>query len=850
MDSPAPPPVRIQFGSFELDATVGELREGGQLRGLPAQPLRVLVLLTERAGEIVTRQQIRRCLWGERKYVDADRGINFCINQIRNALRDPAEHSRYIKTLPRRGYSFIAPVKRIEPPSRALPPPAPMPAPRTEEPEPTPPSYPPLTVTPAAPPPARRLLALGLIALLLTALTGYLLEVRPSLRPKPPATLTPTDFIVLADVNNTTGESVFDDSLTHALATELHQSPLLSVLPAPKVRETLKLMGLSDEQRITPAVAREICLRTGSKAVLSGAISHLGAAYLLQLDALGCGGDTLASARAEAGRQEDVLKALGSAATRVRYELGESLPSVQKFEVPAQATTTSLEALKSFTTGLKVLTAQGDAPAVPFFKRALELDPHFAMANAALASRYNNLDQPSLALDYATRAYQLRDTVTEPERLLITARYLRTTGELEKLTQTFEMWKSEYPRDGRPAGGLCVNYMFIGNYSKALAECEESIRLDPGDATARANLISVHMALQRVADAQAAMDAAVARGLDGTALRRVRYALAFLHQDTPGMQLQVDWAIGKPGSEDALLSMQSDTEAYFGRSANARRLVQRAVDSAVRADLREAAALWQITASLWAAEFGERRRALSEVNEALAVAADRNVKVIAALTLARAGDIPHAQALVAELQRDYPDNSVMTEYRLPSIKAAIAIKQGDPRRALDLLEGARPSELGQPTPSGFAPLYPPYLRGEAYLALHNGAAAAIEFQKVIDAPGIALNSPVGVMARLEQARAAALAGDPGRGRSDYQDFISLWASADPDIPVLIAARRELAGLQPQPQSHGGRTAQTRARSHRDASDPAERASKTAPSLASRVVPRSIRSAPGNDNVHW
>jgi DNA-binding winged helix-turn-helix (wHTH) protein/tetratricopeptide (TPR) repeat protein len=794
MDSSAQRPARIRFGSFELDAGVGELRESGRLRSLPAQPFRVLALLTDRAGEIVTRQEIRRCLWGNRKYVDVDRGINFCLNQIRNALRDPAGKSCYIKTLPRRGYRFIAPTTRIAALASAAPFVAVDSAELGSQVAPAGTVTPERTSVPSRFG-GRRGMVLGIAATVVLASILISLAVRGLFYPHRTTAFTASDYIVIGDFTNTTGDAVLDHSLTHVLMTEVRQSPVLNVLPASKVRETLQMMGLADTQRLTPAVAREICLRTGSKAVLDGAISLLGGTYVVELDALACGGgDALASERGEAVRRENVLRELNAAASRVRARLGESLPSVRKFDVPLQATTTSLEALESYTIGIKVLKAQGDAPAVPFFKRALELDPNFAMAYAALASRYNNLDQPSLALDYATRAYEFRDKVTEPERLLITARYLRITGELEKLTQTFDMWKSVYPRDGRPYGGLGVNYIFMGQYSKAEVECQEALRLDPDDATAYANLSTVYLALNRTAEAQAILDSALTRHLDGVTLHRLLYSLAFLRGDAGEMQRQAEWAVGKPGSEDALSSAQSDTEAYFGRNASARHLSRRAIESAVRADYREAAALWQVTASLREAEFGGRRQATSQVREALGLAAGRNVKILAALALARAGDTAQAQALVTELERDYPNNSVLTVYRLPSIEAAIVLSEGKPRQALDLLETAKSNELGQPTPSGFAPLYPPYLRGQAYLALHDGAAAAVEFQKILDAKGVALNSPLAALARLQRARAAVLAGDTASALSGYQDFLALWAEADANVPVLIAARKEFAAL--------------------------------------------------------
>jgi DNA-binding winged helix-turn-helix (wHTH) protein/tetratricopeptide (TPR) repeat protein len=800
MDSPAQPHDVLRFGSFELDAASGELREAGKSRRLTAQPFRVLVLLTDHAGELITRQEIRRCLWGDRKYVEVDRGINFCMNQIRGALHDPAEDSRYIKTLPRRGYRFIAPITRVTCSEQ----PAPFIAWRSACEE----LASQLTGVKESPPiddiedgdssrlmsEVRRSKKSGIAAILLLALIAIPIG-EPRFNADRTAILTAKDTIVVADFVNTTGDAVFDDTLTQALAIELKQSPFLNVLPDTKVHETLRMMELPEGRRMTPEIARELCLRTGSAAVLDGRISSIGHNYLVGINASACStGDTIASEQSEAARKEEVLTALSQAASRLRTALGESLSSVQKFDVPASVTTTSLEALKSYSVGLRVSLTQGDAPGIPFLKRALELDPRFALAYTRLAGTYSNLDQPSSAHEYETKAYELRNKVTEPERLTIEALYFRLTGELEKSTQTLEMWKSEYPRDAFPHGSLGVNYSYMGQYAKAAAEWEEALRLRPDSVSMYENLAPIYLALNRADLAQSIVQSGLARHLDSGRLRRTLYSLAFLRGDRVEMDRQVEWAASKPGDEDFLLSAQSDTEAYFGRVENGRRFLRRAVDSATRADLREAAALWQAIGSLTEAEFGERRKAISDVRDALALAAGRNVKVLGALALARAGDTAKAEAMATELATDNSQNTVLMLYRLPSIEAAIALSKGNARRALELLETARSSELGQPTPSGLAPLYPVYLRGQAYLSLHDGPAAAAEFQKILDHPGIALNGPLGALARLQRARAAALAKDLPAARSAYRDFLTLWQEADSDVPVFIAAKSELARL--------------------------------------------------------
>jgi eukaryotic-like serine/threonine-protein kinase len=797
MDTPAQPDLVLRFGPFELNAAAEELRENGSLRRLPPQPFRVLLLLAGRAGQIVTREEIRHCLWGERKYVDIERGINFCVNQIRRALRDPAEMSHYIKTLPRRGYCFVATSAPL--------------APSTD------------VATSIAGGASieqnfgaahevrfsshhRAINIGGALRILAAAVVPLIFLLIPTsgeyAKPHPTAALTERDVVVIADFANSTGEEVFDDSLRQALAIELKQSPFLNVLADTRVRETLKRMGRPDAQRMTPDIAREVCLRTGSKAVLDGRISKRGDHYLMNLSAVACdSGDALINEQGEAAHLGDVLRTLGGIATQFRTGLGESLRSVKAFDVPIDLTTGSLEALKSYSEGLKVLVTNGEAPSIPFFLRAVELDPNFSVAYATLAGRYSNLNQPTLALNYATKAYALRDRVSERERLVITTRYLRLQGELERLTQALDMWISEYPRDAGPHGSLGSNYAFMGEYTKALTEWQTAFRLSPDDVTMYENVGLILLTLNRPFEAQQALNSAFAQHLDGGGLHSVAYYLGFVQKNTEMMQQQVQWAIGKPGSEDILLSAQADTEAYFGRLGKARELSRRAADSATRSDYPEAAALWQVNDALREAEFNEVREVRSNVKQALALSDGRNVKVLAALALARIGETDQAEMLVNQLQRENPRNTVFTQYRLPSIKAAIALSQGNPARAIECLEMIRPYELGQPSPSGLAPLYPAYLRGLAYLSLHNGAAAAVEFNKLLDNPGVALNFTPAILAHLELARAYVLTDGTAKARSAYEGFLTLWKDADSSVPLHVAAMKEYARLRPGKASH-------------------------------------------------
>jgi eukaryotic-like serine/threonine-protein kinase len=603
--------------------------------------------------------------------------------------------------------------------------------------------------------------------------------------------LTDKDTIVLADFENQTGDTVFNNALKQALAVELGQSPFLNVLSDRKVRETLRMMSRPANERVTLDVGREVCQRTGSKGLLRGMISPLGSHYLVDLNAVACNtGDTLANEEAEATSKEDVLKALSRASSGLRAKLGESLPSVQKFDVPIEATTSSLEALNNYSIGIRTMHEKGDEAGIPFLKRAIEVDPNFPLAYAGLAVMYNNLLQPSLALENATKAYQLRDRVSEREKLRIAADYFLVTGEAEKRTQTYELWIANYPRDYVPHGLLGGNYLDIGQYEKALGEYQEWVRLAPDDVAGYINLGGTYFNLNRLDESKATFDQAIERKLDSGALHADMYFLAFLRGDAEQMAQQMTWAAGRPGDEDVLLSAQSDTEAYYGRMRNARDYSRRAVDSGIRADSKETAALWRVNSAQREAELGSTASAVRGVTEALKLSSGRDVKVWAALTLARIGDAPRARLFAEELEKSYPTHTLLKRYWLPTVNAAIEIGKGNSSKALVNLEAAQPYELAL---GGY--LYPAYVRGQAYLLAHNGPAAATEFQKVLDHRGIVQNFVTGALAHLQIGRAYAMAGDAASARTAYQDFFTLWKDADPDIPILKQAKAEYAKLR-------------------------------------------------------
>ena len=608
--------------------------------------------------------------------------------------------------------------------------------------------------------------------------------------------LSEKDTVVLADFDNSTGDVVFDGALKQALAVQLGQSPFINILSDRKVGETLRLMGRQTSTRITPDVARELCVRTGSKAIVLGSISNLGGQFVIGVDAVGCSsGDTLAKEQEEAASKQDVLKALSKAAASLRTKMGESLASVQKFDVPVEATTPSLEALKAYSMGITTGRSKGDAEAIPFMKRAIELDPNFAMAYVGIAVEYSNLGQASLAADNAKKAYELRDRVSDREQYRISAFYFQyVTGEVEKATEAYELWAKSYPRDIVPHGNLGSLYAALGQYDKAIAETEACQRLEP-TLPGYSNLAEYYVSVGRLKDARQTIQEAQQGNFDGFFIRAPLYALAFLSGDTAEMERQVAWEAGRPGEEDQMLNIHADTQTYYGRLDKARDLARRAADSAVRTGAKETAAQWLGFQALREAELGNVTAARQGVTRALALAPGRGVKVLAALALARTGETSQSRTILEALQKSDPTNTYLKVYWFPVIEASIAMAQQAPDRTIVALEPSVPYELGGPPPALTGVMYPAYIRGLAYLAQKNGPAAAAEFQKFPDHPGNVQNFPLGVLAHLGLARAYALSGDTAKAKTAYQDFLNLWKDADPDIPILKEAKAEYSKLQ-------------------------------------------------------
>ena len=606
-----------------------------------------------------------------------------------------------------------------------------------------------------------------------------------------PPKLTGNDTIVIADFTNTTGDSVFDDALRRGLAVQLEQSPFLKLVSDQSIQQTLRFMGRPANTTLTPEIAREVCQRTGSAAVIDGSVAQIGTRYSVILRAVNCSnGESLASAEAQARDKSQVLDALGNTASQIRTRLGESLSTVQKLDTPlARDTTPSLEALQAFSLGGRAL-AENDAAAVSLLQRAIQLDPNFAMAYALLGQAYANLGEPSSAAEYTQRAYDLRGRGSDRERLAIESRYFaNVTGDLEKARQTNEFWAQTYPRDVDPRSELGVIYGQLGQHDKALLVNREAIRLNPSGSN-YANLTTAYLTLNRLEEARATAEEAQAKKFDSDFLHSDLYFIAFLQNDTAGMAQQVHWAAGKPGVEDVLLLSEADTAAYSGRLGEARDGSRRAVASAERAEEKEAAAGYKAYSGLREALFGNTVEARKRATEALASSNGRDVQFGAALALAFAHDEARAQALADDLAKRFPDDTVVQFNYLPTIRAQLALGRNDSSKSIEVLQAVTPYELGSP-----GGLYPIYVRGQAYLTAHHGSEAGIEFQKILDHRGIVGNDPLGAVAHIGLARAYALQGDAAKAKAAYQDFFTLWKDADPDIPVLIAAKSECAKLK-------------------------------------------------------
>jgi eukaryotic-like serine/threonine-protein kinase len=647
---------------------------------------------------------------------------------------------------------------------------------------------------------------LAVVSLLVMAIVGGVLRWRSHLS-KP---LTEKDTVVLADFVNNTGDSVFDDSLKTALSISLRQSPFLNVLTDSQVAKTLKLMMRPESTRLTPELASELCQRSGSKAYFAGSIGSLGSEYVLGLKVVDCqSGETLAQEQVMATSKEKVLDALGKATSKLRRELGESLATLQKFDVPlAQATTSSLEALKAYSLGLKAGNEKGPAAALPYFERAIELDSNFAVGYSAVGNAYHNLGALQRASEYLTKAFQVREHSSEREKLGIAVGYYHyVVGDLVKASQVYREEIESYPNIVPAYANLGIVYGEQGEYEEAAEITREGMRLAPDRVTWYENLAEYDLGLQRYNEARLAIQEAETRKLDDSEMHNVLYALAFMGPDSTAMARQQRWYANNPEYETVGLALESDTEAYSGRLGRARELTNAAVDSSVRVDNKENGAIERAVSAQREAAYGNLAQARQAATEALKLAPmSRGAQSEAALAFALAGDTARAASLMRALGRRFPLDTQVQSLWLPTIQAQLQLGKKDSVSALRTLQPASHIELGMTL---FGPqnscLYPVYIRGDAYLAAGSGSAAAAEFQKILDHSGIVWNCWTGVLAQLGVARANALqAKTPQGGDTDaarvralaaYKDFLTLWKDADPDIPILKEAKAEYAKLQ-------------------------------------------------------
>jgi eukaryotic-like serine/threonine-protein kinase len=761
------------FNGFTIDLDRACLLRGTDEVKLRPKVFEALRYLVENNNRLVTKEELIKAVWTD-TFVTDDSLVQ-CLVEIRRALGDEAH---CIKTVPRRGYIFEAPVTQ--------------PAADVAE------------VAESAKPvkskgtPIIALLTIG--GAVLASFLVFKLLTAPS-----PFPLTDKDTILIADFGNTTGDEIFDGTLKQALAVQLGQAPFLNIVSEERIRETLRYMNRSPEDRVTREVAREIAQRQNIKAVLAGSISRLGSHYVINLEAFNAqDGDTIGREQIEAENREQVLAKVGEAASKLRKTLGESLSSIRKYDIPIeQATTGSLEALKAFSLGREQQFSGRFFEAIPFYKRAAELDPNFAIAYAALAVALGTAQEHGLAAEYSKKAFELRDRTSEREKFYISARYyMDVLWDGDKTIEVQELWKNTYPRDFAPRTNLAVRYCAIGQFDKALAEAQESLRLNPDAGVAYSSIALSSICLNRFDDAKAAIDRAIASKLQPPQSQFMLYSIAYVKGDVAGMQQQVDRVAGTP-LEAGMLSTQSVFTVASGQVVKARDLTSRAVDLALRRGSKETASQYSGADALWEAAFGNCREAKDTVSRTLALGRGRFVMTWSALAQALCGEANPAESLLAEVSRQYPSASYIKNYWAPMVHAAISLKGNDAATAIRLLQPAESGETGT-NPS----LWPAYIRGLAYLRQQAAKEAAAEFQKILDHKGVLAMAPSDFtpagfslfpLAHLGLARAAALNGDTANSQKLFNEFFNLWKDADANIPILLEAKREqVQSARPSP----------------------------------------------------
>jgi len=773
-----PPEIKTfyEFGKFRCDPGEHLLLCEGKPVSLSPKSFDILIVLLRSNGRLLTKDELMQQVWPDSFVEESNLTVN--ISALRRALGESIAGQQLIETVPRRGYRFVAPVTERQGDAKSV---QSEQAPTTE----------PLRATPSLMASLRSYRSWPLVGLvLIAAMVAVLVSSRS-------AKLTDRDTVVLADFANTTGDPVFDDALRQGLSSQLEQSPFLHLLSDERTAQTLSLMAQPKDSHLTHDLARDVCQRTASSAVLDGTIAQVGTQYLLTLKAINCAnGESLGSSEAQAIDKNHVLDALGNVASGIRKQLGESLDSVQKYDAPPESVTTpSLEALKSYSLGYQAMVLKSDYDAaISLFQQALTLDPNFAMAYARIGTSYFNLNETGRATENLRQAYGRREHLSERERLYIAAHYeLVVTGNLEAARKVFELFAQTYPREA-PYTNLGIIYSQLGDYDRAISAFEKAVRIGPATGNRYANLVNGYLQLKRVDQALATVREAQASNIDSPEIHVNLYWADFLQHDTAGMEREAAGVEKKAGYEDQMLNYESDTALYGGQLGKARILARRAVEAARKNGDNEAAAIYAAQAAVREALVGNADSAKQQAQGALASSTCKDAEALSAIALAIAGDSRQAQRLADDLKKRFPEDTIVLFTYLPTIRAASLPQGGADATATDSLATGTPYELGGNLLTLNFILYPVYVRGEADLAVKKGAAAAEEFQKILDHAGAVRTEPIAALAHLQLGRAYLLSGDQEKARSSYQEFFMLWKDADPDIPILKEAKAEYAKL--------------------------------------------------------
>jgi len=776
-----------EFGPFRVDPDRSLLLRGTEPVALTAKAFETLMVLIQHRQETVSKDELLKTVWPDTFVEEAN--LTQHVSMLRKALGETPQDRRYIVTVPGRGYRFVARVREV--PSREGYGDAVMEENHKGD---------GMTVkeeeadhagSEAASTPKAKTVTWILICALLVVLAAIGATSRLKHWGNRSA-LSAKDTVLLADFDNFTGEPIFDGALKQGLAAQLGQSPFLDIVANDQVRETLRFMGHSPDERVQLPLAREICERAGSKALIAGSIGRFGRSYVVALEGLNCAdATTLAREQVEADNKEQVLSALSGAASKLRQKLGESLSSVQRFDIPIeQATTPSLEALRAYSLAMEQRTLGMEKNSIPLFEHAIELDPKFAMAHAELGTVYTNLGETEHGGEYLKKAYALRGNLSEREKFYLTVRYYTVvTGQTDKATGTLEMWARIYPRDWIPFNGLSARYQVVGQYEKAANAAAEALRLQPNHYLPFANLALSYMRLNRFEDAAQVCQRSSAAHRDSIYTHRVLFQIAFLHHDQAGMQREIDWATGTDREND-MLAIEGLAQVTSGKLRAGRQLFQRSWATSQRNNLKDDAAFSMAGEALAEADFGNYERAHSQAVTAASLGHGIDAQETAAEALALSGDVSRAQAIAQDLQDRFPQHMPLNVVSLPTIFASIELQRGHPEKTIRLLQDAVPYDLCE-----FASLGPIYIRGQAYLRLHAGKEAAAEFRKILDHSGVDVPSPRRTLAYLGLARALKLQGDTAGARQAFQDFLSQWSDADADIPILRQAKIEYARQQ-------------------------------------------------------